>query len=82
MNDPAADDARLRKAVERLDPVPDNTLAYLRMELRRMMNETSDHLSGGACKDYSEYARFCGVIEGLAMAERELLDLEERLERA
>ena len=41
-------------AVERLDSVPDNTLAYLRMEIRRMMNETSDHLSTGACKDYSE----------------------------
>jgi|TARA_R110000787_G_scaffold109125_2_gene217695 hypothetical protein len=68
-------------AVKRLDPAPDNTLAYLRMQLRRMMNESSDHLSTGACKDYSEYARCCGVVEGLALAERELLDLEERLER-
>ena len=80
MNDPAA--AGLQKAVERLDPVADNTLAYLRVEFRRMMNETSDHLSTGACKDYSEYTRCCGVVEGLALAERELLDLEERLERA
>ena len=68
--------------IEHLDAVPDNTLAYLRAEIRRMMNETSDHLSGGACKDYSEYARFCGLIEGLAMAERELLDLQQRLEQA
>tara|TARA_R100000306_G_C4323338_1_gene116341 strand:- start:122 stop:343 length:222 start_codon:yes stop_codon:yes gene_type:complete len=68
--------------VERLDAVPDNALAFVRMEIRRIMNETSDHLSGGACKDYSEYARFCGVIEGLAMAERELLDVQERLEQA
>jgi|TARA_R110001583_G_scaffold48644_7_gene152362 hypothetical protein len=68
--------------VERLDAVPDNALAFVRLEIRRIMNETSDHLSGGACKDYSEYARFCGVIEGLAMAERELLDVQERLEQA
>lgn len=68
--------------IERLDAVPDNALAFVRMEIRRIMNETSDHLSGGACKDYSEYARFCGVIEGLAMAERELLDVQERLEQA
>jgi hypothetical protein len=69
-------------AIERLDSIPDNTLGYLRVQLRRMMNETSDHLSAGACKDFAEYARCCGVVEGLALAERELLDLEERLERA
>lgn len=68
--------------IERLEAVPDNALAYLRIEVRRIMNETSDHLSSGACKDHSEYARFCGVIEGLAMAERELLDLQQRLEQA
>jgi|TARA_R110000751_G_scaffold92266_2_gene180672 hypothetical protein len=68
--------------VERYDAIPDNTLSYLRQQLRRLMNETSDHLSTGACKDYSEYARCCGVIEGLALAERELLDLQERLEKA
>ena len=69
-------------AIERLDLIPDNTLVYLRVQLRRMMNETSDHLSAGACKDFAEYARCCGVVEGVALAERELLDLEERLERA
>ena len=69
-------------AIERLDLIPDNTLVYLRVQLRRMMNETSDHLSAGACKDFAEYARCCGVVEGLALAERELLALEERLERA
>ena len=68
--------------IERLDAVPDNTLSYLRQQLRQLMNETSDHLSMGACKEYSEYTRCCGVIEGLALAERELLDLQERLEKA
>ena len=68
--------------VEHFDAVTDNSLAYLRQQLRRMMNETSDHLSAGACKDFAEYARCCGVVEGLALAERELLDLQERLEQA
>jgi len=68
--------------VEHFETVPDNTLSYLRQQLRRLMNETSDHLSTGACKEYSEYTRCCGVIEGLALAERELLDLQERLEKA
>jgi len=68
--------------VERFEAVPDNSLSYLRQQLRLIMNETSDHLSTGACKDYSEYTRCCGVIEGLALAERELLDLQERIEKA
>ena len=72
----------MSNVVEHFDAVPDNTLVYLRQQLRRMMNETSDHLSAGACKDFAEYARCCGVIEGLAMAERELLDLQEQLEKA
>jgi hypothetical protein len=44
------------------------------------MNEYADHISGGACKDYSDYTKLCGVIEGLALAEREILDLKERFE--
>jgi len=72
----------MSNVVEHFDAVPDNTLVYLRQQLRRMMNETSDHLSAGACKDFAEYARCCGVIEGLALSERELLDLQERLEKA
>jgi hypothetical protein len=43
------------------------------------MNELSDHISGGACKDFAEYRHCCGIIEGLAIAERELLDLQERI---
>jgi len=44
------------------------------------MNDMSDHLSGGAWKGFSDYMKCCGVIEGLALAERELLDLKQRLE--
>ena len=68
--------------VEKLGAVPDNTLSYLRQQIRQIMNETSDHLSTGACKDHSEYSRCCGMSEGLALAERELLDVQERLERS
>ncbi len=57
-----------------------NSFDYLRDKLRSQMNDLSDHISGGACKDYNEYAKCCGVIEGLALAERELLDLKSKLE--
>ena len=68
--------------VEKLGAVPDNTLSYLRQQIRQIMNETSDHLSTGAGKDHSESSRSCGMLEGLALAERELLDVQERLERS
>jgi len=55
-------------------------LELLREQLRKMMNELSDHMSTGGCKEYSEYTRCCGMIEGLATAERELLDLKKKLE--
>jgi hypothetical protein len=45
------------------------------------MNELSDHVSCGGCKSMEEYSRCVGVIEGLAYAERTLLDMNERLER-
>ena len=57
-----------------------NSFEYLRDKLRSQMNDLSDHISGGACKDYNDYAKCCGVIEGLALAERELLDLKSKLE--
>jgi len=57
-------------------------LELLREQLRKMMNELSDHMSTGGCKEFSEYTRCCGMIEGLATAERELLDLKKKLEEA
>ena len=60
----------------------DNSMDVLRDLLRQKMNEMSDHVATGSCKDYSEYTHSCGVIQGLALAERELLDLKERIEGA
>ena len=44
------------------------------------MNEMADHISGGGCKDLGEYQPCTGIIKGLAVAERELLDLDKRIE--
>jgi hypothetical protein len=44
------------------------------------MNEMADHIAGGACTDYADYKRCCGVIHGLAIAERELLDLTKQID--
>ena len=51
--------------------------ALLQKKLREYMNEGADHLSTGGAKDYGEYQRMVGRIDGFALAERELLDLVE-----
>jgi len=51
---------------------------FMKKRLRNIMNQHADHISTGACKDYSDYQKMAGVIEGLALAERELLDWIEK----
>ena len=58
-----------------------NSFDYLKKAIREKMNDYSDHMCGGACKDYADYSKCCGIIEGLALAERELLDMKEKLEK-
>ena len=54
----------------------------LRDMIRKDMNNYADDVAGGACADFSQYQKLCGVIQGLALAERHLLDLAERLEKS
>jgi hypothetical protein len=54
----------------------------LRDMIRKDMNNYADDVAGGACADFSQYQKLCGVIQGLALAERHLLDLADRLEKA
>lgn len=56
-------------------------LDVLRKKIRERMNDIADAIAGGACKDMEDYRRLCGVIEGLAHVERDILDLKERIER-
>ena len=54
----------------------------LREKLRTDMNNYTDDLAGGACRSFDEYQKLCGVIQGLAIAERHLLDLAKKVEEA
>jgi len=54
-------------------------LQMLRKKIREEMNNLADDLATGVAKDYAEYRQLVGKIEGLAIAERELLDIEKRL---
>lgn len=52
----------------------------LRKQIRDDMNSHADAVSTGACRSFEEYQKLCGVIQGLAIAERHLLDLAQKAE--
>ena len=54
----------------------------LRDKIRTDMNNYADDLAGGACRTFDEYQKLCGIISGLALAERYLLDLLEKVEKS
>lgn len=55
-------------------------LDRLRRRLRDLLNDYADTVAGGGAQDFAEYKKLCGVIEGLALAERELLDIRQKAE--
>ena len=58
----------------------DSVLSLLKKKLRTQMNELADHLALGSAKDKEEERKVTGIIEGLAWAEREVIDIEDRIE--
>lgn len=54
--------------------------SVLREQIRTDMNNYADDLAGGACRNYEEYQKLCGVIQGLATAESYLLALLKKVE--
>jgi hypothetical protein len=55
----------------------DNFASVLRDKIRKDMNDYTDDMANGVCGDFAAYQKLCGVIQGLALAERHLLDLVE-----
>lgn len=58
-----------------MNPEVLNFVEHFRKQLRQYMNELTDSVALGNAKNFEEYQRFVGQIEGLAIAERELLNL-------
>ena len=50
-------------------------------KLREQMNDLADAISTGGASDFSEYQNMVGTIKGLALAERELLDLVDAMKK-
>ena len=51
----------------------------MRNKLRTDMNNYADDLANGQCTSFEQYKELCGVIRGLALSERHLLDLAEKM---
>ena len=54
----------------------------LREQIRTDMNNYADDCAGGSCRNFEEYQKLCGVIQGLAIAERYIIDLAKKVETA
>jgi len=54
----------------------------LRDKIRTDMNNYADDMAGGTCRSFEEYQKLCGIISGLALAERYLLDLLQKVEES
>lgn len=54
----------------------------LREQIRIDMNNYADDAASGACRSFDEYQKLCGTIQGLALAERYLLDLAKKAEQS
>ena len=65
-----------------MDVVTMGVLEVLRDKLRADMNNYTDDLANGQCSSFEQYKELCGVIRGLAYAERHLIDLAENIEKA
>lgn len=55
--------------------------ADVRKQIRERMNELADAMAGGSCTDFAHYKSMAGEVQGLAIAERYLLDLAEAIEK-
>jgi hypothetical protein len=57
-------------------------LDFLKKKLEELKQSRSDVLSEGVMKDFGEYQNLCGVIQGLSLAQREIMDLVRNLKEA
>lgn len=55
---------------------------YLKNKIREDLNNLADTMATGGAADYPAYRHMVGKIEGLAQAERNILDLEERIQKS
>lgn len=56
-------------------------LDLIRHKIRQKLNELADDLALGSAKDYGDYRHMTGMVAGLALVERDIMDIQERLQQ-
>ena len=56
-------------------------LDYINSKLDERRTEIEQHLGRGNAKDYPEYQKLCGIIQGLEFAKQITTDLAQRMEK-
>jgi hypothetical protein len=57
----------------------ESIFAPIKRRIREFMNEAADHLASGGAQSFEEYQRMVGRVDALAILEREIIDIEERM---
>jgi len=65
-----------------MDQFEDGILQAVLNKIRKQMDDIADSVARGGCASFEEYKRMAGIIEGLSLAERELLDLVEKYQES
>jgi len=60
--------------------VIDQTLKFVVSKLDERSNELQGFIAQGTIKDFTEYHKLCGVIQGLTFAKETITGLAKRLE--
>ena len=58
----------------------DQTLQFVVSKLEERSNELREFISQGSIRDFTEYHKLCGVIQGLTFAKETITGLAQRLE--
>ncbi len=56
----------------------DTAFSLIRQKLQDNIKQHQEHLSQGGSKDFADYKKTTGIIEGLYIADREISEMESR----
>lgn len=51
-------------------------LDVIKQKIRKYLNDYADDLASGVATDFAHYRHLVGIVHGLALVEREILDLQ------
>jgi len=60
--------------------VVDQTMEFILSKLDERSDELQEFVAQGTIKDFTEYHKLCGVIQGLTFAKETITGLAKRLE--